>query len=154
MNKYMPTNQDPGGYKSHAGFSLIEVLITMLILAIGLLGIAAMQLRGLQYNQDAYMRSQINLLAYDIADRMRLNSANAADYVADYNVPTAMPGGCVQATAQDAANDLACWHQQVFGAIPPGSNANITVAGNLYTVTLSWTDREGTARNIDYVFQL
>jgi len=67
--------------KSQAGFTLIEILVAMLILAIGMLGIAAMQLRGLQYNHDAYLRSQVNLLAYNISDRMRLNRDKPASNV-------------------------------------------------------------------------
>ena len=137
-----------------SGFSLIEVLVTLLIIAIGLLSIAALQFKGLQYNQDAYFRSQINFLAYDIADRMRLNRANAANYVANYTVPAAKPVGCDENLGADAANDLLCWRTQVHNALPPTSLANITAAGNMYTVTLSWTDREGTARNIAYTFQL
>ena len=143
-------------YPKHeqSGFTLIEVLVTLLIIAVGLLSIAALQFKGLQYNQDAYFRSQINFLAYDIADRMRLNRANAANYIANYTVPAAAPAGCNEAQGADAANDLLCWHTQVYYALPPTSEANITAAGNMYTVTLLWNDREGTARSIAYTFQL
>lgn len=140
--------------QKQSGFTLIEVLVTLLIIAIGLLSIVALQFKGLQYNQDAYYRSQINFLAYDIADRMRLNRSNAADYVGDYTVPATKPTGCDESAGADADNDLLCWHTQVYGAIPPNSEANISAAGSMYTVTLSWTDREGTARNIEYTFQL
>ena len=138
------------------GFSLIEVLVTLLILAIGLLSIAAMQLKGLQYNHDAYMRSQVNVLAYDIADRMRLNRANVANYVSNYTVPVNMPTGCVVATGANAANDLACWRLQLFNTIPPGSVADVAVnAGNpnMFDVTISWSDREGANRAVEYTFQ-
>ncbi|OGT66360.1 MAG: type IV pilus modification protein PilV [Gammaproteobacteria bacterium RIFCSPLOWO2_01_FULL_47_190] len=137
-----------------SGFSLIEVLVTLLIIAVGLLSIAALQFKGLQYNQDAYMRSQINFLAYDIADRLRLNRDNAADYVANYTVPAAKPAGCDENAGVDAVNDLLCWRTQVYYALPPTSLANITAAGSMYTVALAWTDREGTTRNIEYTFQL
>lgn len=139
---------------SNRGFTLIEVLIALLIVAVGLLSVAALQLQGLKYNHEAYLRSQINILAYDMAERMRLNRNNAADYVDDYEIPAAMPGGCDPAVAGDAVNDLACWRQQVFNALPPGGNANITANGDLYTVTLSWVEKEdGTQRNITYTFQ-
>ncbi len=152
------SNNGPGAYRRAAGFTLLEILISMLVLAIGLLGIAAMQLRGLQFSHDAYLRSQISVLAYDIADRMRLNRANAVSYVGAYTVPTARPGGCTT-NAATAANDLACWHVQVYDAMPPGSSADIlsavgaSMAGPLvveYTIDLGWTDREGTVRSIQY----
>jgi type IV pilus assembly protein PilV len=138
----------PGGLQ---GFTLLEVLVSMLVLAIGLLGVAAMQLRGLQYNHDAYLRSQISVLAYDVADRIRLNQSQAASYVGDYTVPTSAPSGCTQA-AVSASNDLARSHRQVYEALPPGSRANITVASNEYTISLEWDDREGESRAIAYTF--
>ena len=64
----------------------MEILVTMLVMAVGLLGIAALQFKGLQYNHDAYVRSQVNFLAYDIADRIRLNRANAASYIGDHDI--------------------------------------------------------------------
>jgi len=133
------------------GFTLLEVLVSMLVLAIGLLGVAAMQLRGLQYNHDAYLRSQISVLAYDVADRMRLNKSQASAYTGAYTVPTSTPSGCTQTTVS-AANDLACWHLQVYEALPPGSRANITSAAGEYTVSLEWDDREGESRSIAYTF--
>ena len=55
------------------GFTLIEVLISVIILAIGLLGIAAMQMSGIKTNDSAYLRSQASVMAYEIIDRMRAN---------------------------------------------------------------------------------
>tara|TARA_R110002072_G_C7974566_1_gene535218 strand:+ start:2785 stop:3234 length:450 start_codon:yes stop_codon:yes gene_type:complete len=138
---------------TNSGFSLIEVLVAMLILAIGFMGIAALQFKGLKYNTDALLRSQINILGYDIADRIRLNRSNAASYVNDYTILTTAPTGCTQATGADATNDLNCWHLQAYNALPPGSTANITAAGGQYTVALAWTDREGDTHTINYTFQ-
>lgn len=138
---------------TNKGFSLIEVLVAMLILAVGFMGIAALQFKGLKYNTDALLRSQINLLAYDIADRVRLNRNNAADYVGDYELTTTAPTGCVQSAATGATNDLACWRLHGYNALPPGSNMNITAAASLYTVMLDWTDREGDTHTINYTFQ-
>ncbi len=143
----------PAPRRRDAGFTLLEILVTMLVLAIGLLGIAAMQLRGLQYSHDAYLRSQISILAYDMADRMRLNRAAAATYASTYTVPTTAPGGCTVGTV-GVAMDLVCWYGQVFAAMPPGSTANITAgASGEFTVALGWTDREGSpARIVQYTF--
>ena len=137
---------------AQTGFTLIEILVAMLILAIGMLGVAAMQLRGLQYNHDAYLRSQINLLAYDISDRMRLNRSNATSYLDTETLTTTRPG-CTAGLAT-AANDLNCWHQQGYDALPPGSQMDIVAgATGSFTAEISWSDREGNpATKVTYTF--
>ena len=61
-------------YKHHnAGVGLVEVLVTLIVLSIGLLGLAALQLTGLRSNSGAESRSTASMLASDIADRMRAN---------------------------------------------------------------------------------
>jgi type IV pilus assembly protein PilV len=65
---------------SAGGFTLIEVLIAFLLLAIGVLGLAGTQLSSLKFNQTASARTQASFLAYTIADAMRANKANAASY--------------------------------------------------------------------------
>lgn len=62
------------------GFSLIEVLVTVVILGVGLLGMAGMQLRGVQANQGAHLRSQANSIASDIIDRLRANVWTVSSY--------------------------------------------------------------------------
>jgi type IV pilus assembly protein PilV len=56
------------------GFSLLEMLIALLVLSIGLLGVATLQIRGQQFNQVGYLRTQATFLAYDIMERIRINS--------------------------------------------------------------------------------
>ncbi len=145
------TGPDFSCQHQHKGFTLIEVLIAIVILSIGLLGVAAMQIRALQYNHDAYLRSQITNLATDISERIRLNRENAADYVSTYVLDT-LPTGCTTATGTNATNDLACWRLSAFTALPPGGSADISSDAGLYTVTLSWIDRGTTERTIDYTF--
>jgi type IV pilus assembly protein PilV len=58
---------------AHRGFTLIEVLVTLLIVAIGLLGLAGLQVTGLRSNLSSEARSQASLLANDIIERMRAN---------------------------------------------------------------------------------
>jgi type IV pilus assembly protein PilV len=58
------------------GVALLEVLIVFFVLSIGLLGMAALQLRSIQYNQSSYLRSQATVAAYDMLDRVRLNGGN------------------------------------------------------------------------------
>lgn len=140
------------------GFSLIEVLISMLILAVGLLGIAVLQFKGLQYSTDAAIRSNITMLVYDLSDRMRLNRDSANSYLlSNYNVPVTRPPGCTQASGSDSSNDLNCW-QRLFWVsanashVPPNTQINVTNTGDIYNIRFSWTDRESTVHNIDYAF--
>ncbi|HDN27906.1 MAG TPA: type IV pilus modification protein PilV [Thioploca sp.] len=59
-----------------AGFSMLEMLIALLVLSIGLLGVATLQIRGQQFNQVGYLRTQATFLASDIMERIRVNSDN------------------------------------------------------------------------------
>ena len=56
---------------SQAGSSLLEVLVAVVVLSIGLLGLAGLQMTSIKSSHSAYMRSQATLLAYDLADRAR-----------------------------------------------------------------------------------
>ena len=140
-------------YRKTNGFTLIEVLIAMLVIAIGFMGITALQYKGLKYNTDAVLRTQINFLAYDLADRMRLNRDNIASYVDNDTITTTAPTGCNEATGADATNDLNCWKLLAYNSLPPGTTTDISVSGSQYTITIGWTDRDGTTRNISYTFQ-
>ncbi len=139
--------------KNKAGFTLIEVLIAMLILAVGLLGLAGMQMNGLRNNLSAYHRSQATQLAYDIADRMRANVDDAGNFGGSTYITldpadaviqascTAVAGDC--SSAQMAQQDLFEWYRDLTATLP-GATEDITVAGSLFTVTLSWDDdRDG-----------
>ncbi len=69
-----PTLRHHGASQGRSGgFSLIEILITLLIMSIGLLGMGALLISGVRFNHSAYLRSQATILAYSMADRMRAN---------------------------------------------------------------------------------
>jgi len=130
------------------GFSLIEVLIALLVLAIGLLGMASLMLTSMKSNQSAYQRSQANWLAYDIAERMRLNrdlaiSGNSYVITAATTVPSD-PGckasGCSPANV--ALLDVREWMGQLNDA---GINGTVARNGNEFTITVSWQEDSSTA---------
>lgn len=101
------------------GFSLLEVLVALVILSVGLLGLAALQARSLQFNQDAYVRTQATLLAYDIIDRMRANNDDALDYT---NTATPVAGrACANANDGSRPCDLLTWHNAVANRLPAGA---------------------------------
>jgi len=60
-----------------SGFTLLEVLVAILVLSIGLLGLAGLMASSIRNNHSAYQRTQATWLAYDMIDRMRVNRANA-----------------------------------------------------------------------------
>ncbi len=119
-NRSMPA----GSRRSQAGFTLIEVLVSSLILSIGLVGVAGLQALSLKNNQSAYMRSQASALAYDLADRMRSNVAGAdvgsySPATAAANAPCTTTVGC---TSQELAqNDLSEWMASLDAILPMGA---------------------------------
>ena len=145
----------------NSGFTLIEILVAMFVLAIGLLGVAALQLRGLQFNNDAHIRGQVSVLASGIADRMRSNSTNAADYLMNnYLIPATLTSTCSETATVTAANDIECWKVLAKNTLPTGSQLSITSAaiteGTEYTVAIRAFDRttQGLGTYITYSFLL
>lgn len=66
-------------FKHLGGFTLIEVMVALVVLAVGLLGMASLMTRSQQSNESAYSRSQATLMAYDIVERIRANLVNQVD---------------------------------------------------------------------------
>lgn len=125
------------------GASLIESLITVVLLSVALLGLAMLQAQGLKFSTGSYARTQANLLAYDIIDRMRVMAVDPtvtmADYAADDPDGTCVYEGNVAAN-QVITNDLNCWYSKLEDTLP-GATGSITQNGALMTVTVTWTDQ-------------
>lgn len=119
--------------KGQSGFSLLEVLIAVLVLSIGLLGMAGLQLNSLKFNQTATTRSQATVLAYDIADRMRANRAVAKSGGYVIGVSDEPIGTSVVAT------DLMQWKAALNRYLPSG-NGSIAVNADLVTITVTWDE--------------
>jgi len=145
------------------GFTLIEILVTMFILAVGLLGLASLLVNGMRNNQGAYLRTQASILAYDMADRIRANRAQAVSggayagfttVAADTTLPdcTTQNTGC-SPTAQVTV-DLAQWARQIQGVgsgmtLLPGGLGSIQydAGADVFTISIQWDEvaREGDA---------
>jgi type IV pilus assembly protein PilV len=123
-----------------SGMTLIEVLVTLVLTSVGLLGVAALQLTTLRNNQDSYIRSQASVLAADILDRMRADppAVRAGAYTADFNE--------TGVAATNAARDLTAW-QAAIDELLPGGDANaagrveLDIATNVVTITVQWSER-------------
>lgn len=127
------------------GVGLLEVVISIAVLSIGLLGVAHMQGVGAVSIEHSYQRSQATVLAYDIADRIRANPGSAANYLTETMSPgSARPkSGCRSTTgctaAQMAENDLYEWNSAIRAALPAAVGV-ITLSEATYTVSITWDD--------------
>ena len=136
MNQ-IASNRRPPSLRAQRGVGLVEVLIAVVVLAFGLLGIAAMQLTALRNSQSALERSQAVAQSYAILDAMRANDDRAIK--GDYNIPET----CAVPDAGDiVANDLRHWMQTMRRADVLGPNACGTIAcgARECTITVTWDD--------------
>lgn len=140
--------------KKQRGFSLIEVLLAVVVLAIGLLAGSRMQMLGLNYTQGGMIRSHATLAANDILDRIRLNRDHAVNNSAYDGIdtdgaipadPSCAAAGCTP--AQIAQMDIREWAGYFgkgdgAGITTPLTNAVGTVnrAGPTFTVRIDWTE--------------
>ncbi|MBI2286489.1 MAG: type IV pilus modification protein PilV [Nitrosomonadales bacterium] len=108
-------------HRKNAGFSMIEVLITIVILMIGLLGLAGLQTKALTAQMEAYQRSQALILLKDMVDRISANRKNALSYVTELN-PAA---SCPAAGATVASVDLNEWCNALLGAAEVQDTAKV-----------------------------
>ena len=119
---------------SQRGALMIEVLVTIVILAIGLLGLMQMQSRLQKSEMESYQRTQALMLANDMASRISANRANAASYKAgDPNDPTPIGVGvtCPAGSATLQERDSAEWCELLQGAaeLQAGSNGGSLIGG-------------------------
>lgn len=155
------------------GFSLIEVLVAMLIVAVGILGVAGLQITSLHLNQSAMFRSEALQMGNDLIDRMRANGIQ--DYAPAPVLLTDAPGASLNCSSASctpdelAGYDLtwwkcsinstldealgtqfpACANLGVSGSLPLGAGA-VSKQDGVYIVTVEWQDnRAGARRSIN-----
>ena len=139
------------------GFSLIEVLVALVVLSVGLLGLAALQSTAAQFNASAYSRSQATILAYDMADRIRANREAALD--GDYTSPyPAMAPACDDAVAAGtvAEEDLGSWRRSLSCSLPSGTGAvAFDDMTQVLTISVTWDEssRDADTPNPEFVMR-
>ena len=120
------------------GFTLVEVLVALLILAVGILGFAALQVTALRGGSSSHLRSQAVLIAYDVMDRLRANR-NAA-IAGNYNIALGDAAPIGDGNPPLADDDLADWYN-TYLALLPDSGAQISCDTEAFcTVTIVWND--------------
>jgi type IV pilus assembly protein PilV len=131
------------GRKKHKGFSMMEVLVTIIIMAVGLLGMASLQFTSLKNLNSSYFRYQAAMLAYDMSERMLANRGGitAGSYSAltvdGTETAVSCTGGC--GTAAIASLDAYEWGQNIV-ALPSGSGS-VSANGNAFDIVVSWTEQ-------------
>ena len=156
------------GYKCQRGTSLLEVLITIIILAFGLLGLAGLQSKIQLAEMESFQRAQATLLLSDMVERISTNRADAASYVVAaplVGTGDTQPADCTT-LAVGFSRDVCEWSNALKGASEqinstntgamlggrgciaqvqaPDSTAGVCLAG-VYRVTVVWQGMNPTA---------
>ncbi|MBB6091841.1 type IV pilus assembly protein PilV [Povalibacter uvarum] len=131
--------------RRQTGATLVEVLVTLVSTAVGLLGIAALQFVGLRSNQEAYHRLQASSLASSMLDCIR---ANRTGFLNDEYSAITFNG--TQANGERATADLLAWQSEIDRILPGGPDAAAgaverTQGTNVITVSVRWGPRTGNA---------
>lgn len=135
-----------------AGVTMIEVLVTMVIIAFGLLGMAGLQVRLQMSEMESYQRSQALMLLNDMANRITTNRNSAASYVTTAANPLGGVLACPTAVATVADRDLKEWCEALQGAGETTSSGGVVskigtlvggrgcveLVGSDYLVTVVW----------------
>lgn len=129
----------PRSRSRQRGISLLEVLITIIIMAFGLLGLALLQTMNLRYTQSANYRTVATNLSYEALDLVRINNIMKRTYSETAYVSGGTPTACTIAATFDPAANIARWHCQVSQMLP-GGESQVSVVGNVATVRVRWTD--------------
>jgi type IV pilus assembly protein PilV len=128
-----------------SGFTLLEILVAMLVLAIGLLGLAGLMTSSMRNNLSASHRTQATWMAYDIVDRMRANRASAV--IGGYNTSMGAGAICFPAATTGTATpalDIAAWKNQLACALPAGDGSiTVNINTRVATVQVQWDDSRG-----------
>jgi type IV pilus assembly protein PilV len=154
--------------RNNKGFTLLEVMIAVFVLAIGLLGVAALQMTGVKNNHSANIRTQATELSYNLADRMRANIEGtvAGNYLGSagpgvaFNCglasPATYPAGNTCTDVQMAQADLDQWFALAIASIPlvqgvgntqitcndaDGTDADPCTRGSRVTIQITWNEQ-------------
>jgi len=131
------------------GFTLVEVLVALIVLSVGLLGEAGLQLFGLRGNVSASSRTQASYFANDIIDRMRANYAVArGPDAAHLQYQVTMGATAVTVADPIAQADLTAWLAELQ-ALPSGQGSiSVNPTTNIATVIIQWVDTRGGDTNL------
>jgi type IV pilus assembly protein PilV len=132
------------------GFSIVEAMVALVVMSVGMLGIAGLYVASLKAGRTAILRTQAVNLAADIADRIRANRLAKDAYDTGVAAPCSVPGGgatLAETTSRNlAATDTCQWRASVIAALPAATVQIQFLLGapagmpNNYTITLNWAE--------------
>lgn len=131
--------------RASAGFSLVEAMVSLIVISVGMIGIAALYGQGLSAGRTALSRTIAVNLAATMAENIRVNRLGQAAYAgagADNNCDPASGGGVDCTPAQMAAHDVFLWNADVAAQLPNGVGAVAFADGTppTYTITVTWDE--------------
>ncbi len=148
-----------------AGFSIVEALVALVVLSVGMLGIAALYVESLRAGRSAVYHTQAVNLAADMADRIRANRAAGAAWTltatASPTVQGCVDGGVNCNPGQLAQDDQARWRDSISAQLP-GDGAgtpngtiavNTGLVPNQYTITVTWSE-PGSPQPLSYILTM
>lgn len=139
----MPSRRQKNPVKRVGGFTLVEVLIALIILSVGMLGIAGLYVHSMQAGRTSLFRHHAVTLAGDVADRIRANPRAGPNYALAGSNNNCVGGGVDCTPAQMAANDIFLWDQQAADTLPNGTVTVVydnAVLPPTYEITVAWTE--------------
>ncbi len=136
------------------GFSLVEVLIALVIMSVGMLGIAGLYVQSMQAGRTATFRHHAVTLAGDVADRIRANPTAGAAYTGGGANSGCVGMGVSCSQPQMAAHDIFLWSLQAVETLPTGT-VTITfdgaVAPPTYLIEVEWVEA---GEDLDYTINI
>ncbi len=131
--------------RKQRGSSMVEVLVTMVIIATGLLGIASMQMVSLKNANSSYQRYVASLYAYDMMERMRSNPAGVAagsyDNISVNGSETQVSCTNACSTSNIASFDAYQWGDQLQTNLPSGAG-RVEATADGYRISVSWSEQD------------
>ncbi len=143
--------------RTQTGFSLIEAMVSLVVVSVGMIGIAALYGQGLGASRTALSRTQAVNLAADMADRIRVNRLGGAAYAGPGANNNCDPGGGVNCPpALMAAHDIWAWTAQVAAQLPNGAGTVqfVATAPPTYTIQVAWQETGLGAVNYQMVIRV
>jgi type IV pilus assembly protein PilV len=129
--------------RNQRGFSLVEVLIALIIMSVGMLGIAGLYVQSMQAGRTSLFRHHAVTLAGDVADRIRANPTAGVAYAGIGGDNNCVGAGIDCDEVQMAFNDIFLWNQQAAESLPNGDvtiNFDDTVDPPTYAIAVGWDE--------------
>ena len=147
--------------RKQTGITMIEVLVTVLVLTIGLAGVMTMETVAIETNHQSYLRTQAILQAQEMADRMHANPNGVTDGDYATAIPSTAPRSCLTnscSTQQMAEFDKWEWEEGTKKHLPAGAGSiSYSSLEQAHTITVSWTEEgsktSGGTKSFSFVYK-